>query len=200
MSKFIHLSKRNYSFTFDHDELQQKVGEIITEFSRQNVVENKNDVLMINRKRVRTLQLHSSGVRELLQRYYISLSVLLEEPEMSRKTLEKESRSVAQRLSILHGINSPEFFDKAIFTTFSSSLRNEGYFDENGNVDVDKAKETELLLRGLISSEIQLSVEGAVAKLVESKEQRQQEIKEELEEEKQHDTVKEKEEEMAKTE
>ncbi|MCQ9710678.1 glycerol-3-phosphate 1-O-acyltransferase PlsB [Actinobacillus suis] len=149
---------------FDESKVRQQVELILTEFARQQIIKYESDVLKINRSRVRALQLHAAGVREILQRYYISLSVLLEQPEISRNALEKESRSIAQRLSILHGINAPEFFDKAIFSTFSASLKAQGYFDEQGNAVIAKVMEAEEMLRTLISVEIRLTIQGAMEK------------------------------------
>ncbi|VEI77944.1 Glycerol-3-phosphate acyltransferase [Mannheimia haemolytica] len=153
---------------FKQEELKAHIEAIITELSRQGVIKNESDMLMINRSHIRTLQLHSAGVREILQRYYISLSVLLEQPNISRGSLEKESSSIAQRLSVLHGINAPEFFDKAIFSTFTSSLKAQGYFDGDDNLAIAKVKETESLLRSLISIEVQQTIQGAMAKVTES--------------------------------
>lgn len=150
---------------FKAEDVRTHVEAILAEFVAQNLIKNESDMFMINRQRIRSLQLHSSGVRELLQRYYISLSILIEQPEISRNTLEKESRSIAQRLSVLHGINAPEFFDKALFSTFSNTLKEQGYFDEDGNTVVEKVKTTEALIRGLISVEIQHTIQGAMVKL-----------------------------------
>lgn len=156
---------------FKQDEVKEYIEAVIAEFVRQGVIKNESEMLMINRSHIRTLQLHSSGVREILQRYYISLSVLLEQPEISRVALEKESSSVAQRLSVLHGINAPEFFDKAIFSTFSSSLKEQGYFDNEDHLAIEKVKETASLLRSLISIEIQQTIQGAMAKIETAKEE-----------------------------
>lgn len=149
---------------FKQDEVKKHIEAIIGEFTRQGIMKYESDMLMINRPHIRTLQLHSSGVREILQRYYISLRILLEQPEISRVALEKESSSVAQRLSVLHGINAPEFFDKAIFSTFSASLKVQGYFDSSDNIVIEKIKETESLLRGLISIEVQQTIQGSMTK------------------------------------
>lgn len=60
----------------------------------------------------------ASGARETLQRYAITFWLLSANPSINRGTLEKESRTLAQRLSVLHGINAPEFFDKAVFSSW----------------------------------------------------------------------------------
>lgn len=152
---------------FKAEEVRGHIEAILAEFVAQNLIKNESDMFVINRQRIRSLQLHSSGVRELLQRYYISLSILIEQPEISRNELEQESRSIAQRLSVLHGINAPEFFDKALFSTFNATLKEQGYFDEEGDTIVSKVQSTEELIRGLISVEIQHTVQGAMVKLEE---------------------------------
>lgn len=166
----IYMVNRIYPFLkaelflhFDEDELRAQVEAVINEFSRQQIIKNEHEMLQINRSRIRSLQLHASGVREILQRYYISLSILLEQPKIGRAELEKASRSIAQRLSVLHGINAPEFFDKALFSTFSNSLKAQGYFDQDGNAIVEKIQDSESRLRSLISLEIQHTIQGAVA-------------------------------------
>lgn len=60
------------------------------------------------------------------------------------------------------------FFDKAIFSTFTSSLKAQGYFDGDDNLAIAKVKETESLLRSLISIEVQQTIQGAMAKVAES--------------------------------
>ncbi|AGH38769.1 Glycerol-3-phosphate acyltransferase [Bibersteinia trehalosi USDA-ARS-USMARC-188] len=155
---------------FDESELRQTIEAIIHEFSRQTLIKDESEMLMINRSQIRSLQLYSAGVRELLQRYYISLSILLEQPECSRAELEQESRSIAQRLSVLHGINAPEFFDKALFSTFSNTLKAEGYFDHEGKAVAEKVQDCQALLRALISLEVQHTIQGAMTKLEKAEE------------------------------
>lgn len=153
---------------FEAEQVRTHIEAILVEFCRQNLIKNESGMFVINRQRIRTLQLHAASVKELLQRYYISLSILMEQPQIERNALEKESRSIAQRLSVLHGINAPEFFDKALFSTFSTSLKAQGYFDEQGNAVVEKIQATEELLRGLISLDVQHTIQGAMAKLDEN--------------------------------
>ncbi len=169
VSKIYPFLKAELFLHFDDNSIRGHLEAILAELVRQNLIKHESEMYVINRQRVRTLQLHSAGVREILQRYYISLSVLLEQPEIGRAAFENESRSIAQRLSVLHGINAPEFFDKALFSTFSNSLKEQGYFDEEGNAAVAKVKAAEELLRGLISVEIQLTIQGAMEKQEEPK-------------------------------
>ena len=147
---------------FEEDELRLQVEHILNEFVRQQLLKGESDVFKINAPRLRSLQLYSNGVRDLLQRYYISLNLLLEKPEISRNDLENESRSIAQRLSVLHGINAPEFFDKALFSTFAATLKAQGYFDEEGKTIESKLKAIEELMASLISVEVKMTIRGAI--------------------------------------
>lgn len=145
---------------FNDEELIAQVEKIIAEFARQDIILANENFLSIHRPKVRILQLWSSAMREILHRYYITVCILRQDPSISRGLLEKESQLVAQRLSVLHGINAPEFFDKAVFANFINSLKDEGYFnDEN-----EKLNELADTLEHLISSEICLTINGTVAK------------------------------------
>ncbi|MCK3657757.1 glycerol-3-phosphate 1-O-acyltransferase [Pasteurellaceae bacterium Pebbles2] len=149
---------------FNNEELRERVESIIAELSRQNLIKSNDNLLSINRAKVRSLQLWAATMREILQRYQISVSLLLNEPNISRAALEKESQSIAQRLSVLHGINAPEFFDKAVFSCFVNSLKVNGYFDEQGQADLVKLQELADIFNRLISTEVNLTIQSAVEK------------------------------------
>ncbi|VEH65881.1 glycerol-3-phosphate acyltransferase [Rodentibacter pneumotropicus] len=154
---------------FNQEGLREQISKIIAEFTRQEVIYSSENLLSINRPKVRILQLWAAGVREILQRYYITVTILQKDPKIARATLEKESQLVAQRLSVLHGINAPEFFDKAVFSTFIASLKNENYFDEQGNGNLAYLDELSSILEHLISTEISLTIKGTVEKADEMK-------------------------------
>ena len=149
---------------FSEEELKTQIHQIIDEFARQQVINSNDNFLSINKSKVRILQLWSAGMREILQRYYITVTLLQKQPDISRVELEKESQLVAQRLSVLHGINAPEFFDKAVFSMFIANLKEQGYFDESGNGNLEKIEYLASTLSHLISTEICLTVKGTVEK------------------------------------
>ena len=150
---------------FSEEELKTQIHQIIDEFARQQVINSNDNFLSINKSKVRILQLWSAGMREILQRYYITVTILQKQPDILRAELEKESQLVAQRLSVLHGINAPEFFDKAVFSMFIANLKEQGYFDESGNGNLEKIECLASTLSHLISTEICLTVKGTVAKV-----------------------------------
>ncbi|MEX9611231.1 glycerol-3-phosphate 1-O-acyltransferase PlsB [Providencia manganoxydans] len=147
---------------YNSESLTEVVDTLIDELTSQKLICLKeDDIVVLNPRRIRPLQLLAAGVRETLQRYAITLSLLNASPEISRNTLEKESRMLAQRLSVLHGINAPEFFDKAVFSTLVETLREEGYIDNDDNdIFTANAKKLYAVIARLMSPEIRLTIES----------------------------------------
>lgn len=164
VSKIYPFLKAELFLHIPAEEIQGQIELIIAELQRQQLIHCYENMLSINRSRVRSLQLWASAVREILQRYTITINILQNHPEIGRAVLEKESQSVAQRLAVLHGINAPEFFDKAVFSTFINSLKENGYFNEEGNADVSKLNALSDIFDHVISAEIQLTIKGAIDK------------------------------------
>nr|WP_314739204.1 glycerol-3-phosphate 1-O-acyltransferase PlsB [uncultured Haemophilus sp.] len=162
VQKIYPFLKAELFLRFNDTELRTQIDLILNEFIRQQLVKSESDVFKMNTAHLRSLQLHSNGVRELLQRYFIGLNILLDNPNISRSELEKESRLIAQRLAVLHGINAPEFFDKALFSTFTFALKAEGYFDAEGKAIESKIAAIEDLISSLISAEIKMTIRSAV--------------------------------------
>ena len=61
----------------------------------------------------------------MLQRFYLVIALLVRNGSgtLSRAKLEGLCQRSAQRLSIIYGLNSPDFFDKALFQDFIRILR-----------------------------------------------------------------------------
>ena len=70
-----------------------------------------------------SLWLLQRSIQETLHRYAVVLTLLDREQQLSRDILELKSQQFAQRLSSLHGISSPEFFDKNVLGSFISALK-----------------------------------------------------------------------------
>jgi len=71
--------------------------------------------------------------------------------------------TVAQRLSVLHGINAPEFFDKAVFSTLVLTLRDEGYISDTGDAEPAETMKVYQMLAELMTSDVRLTIESAAA-------------------------------------
>lgn len=137
------------------------IDELITELARQGLIIQNDTGLTLNATRAQTLQLLAASARETLQRYAITFSLLQVNPQINRGTLEKESRIMAQRLSVLHGINAPEFFDKAVFSTLVATLRHEGYISDSGDAIGEKVTEMVVILSELLTPDVRLTIESA---------------------------------------
>jgi glycerol-3-phosphate O-acyltransferase len=65
----------------------------------------------------------SRAMQETWQRYAVVLRVLEKEKSLGRSQLEKQSCVIAERLSTLYGMSSPEFYDKNVLGSFVNALR-----------------------------------------------------------------------------
>jgi len=61
----------------------------------------------------------------ILQRYYLAVSLLLKagSGRLTQDALEQQCQLMAQRMSLLYELNSPEFFDRALFGVFIDHAR-----------------------------------------------------------------------------
>jgi glycerol-3-phosphate O-acyltransferase len=50
--------------------------------------------------------------------------LLMAEEERSVRALESDAAAIAEQLSAIYGINSPDFFERSLFTRFIRTLRN----------------------------------------------------------------------------
>ncbi len=157
------MLKSELFLRWDNAELPGVLNALCAEMARQGLITQQEGQLRMNPVRHRSLQLLAAGIRETLQRFAITFAILSAKPTINRGTLEKESRTLAQRLSVLHGINAPEFFDKAVFTALVLSLRDEGYISDSGDADAERTHIMWQMLAELVTSDVRLTIESAVA-------------------------------------
>ncbi|WP_080186283.1 glycerol-3-phosphate 1-O-acyltransferase PlsB, partial [Salmonella enterica] len=155
------MLKAELFLRWEREELASVIDALASEMQRQGLITLQDDELHINPTHSRTLQLLAAGARETLQRYAITFWLLSANPSINRSTLEKESRTVAQRLSVLHGINAPEFFDKAVFSSLVLTLRDEGYISDTGDAEPAETMKIYQMLADLITSDVRLTIESA---------------------------------------
>jgi glycerol-3-phosphate O-acyltransferase len=70
----------------------------------------------------------------MLQRYYLVIALLVKNGKgtLSRARLESLCQNSAQRLAMIYGLHSPDFFDKALFKDFIGTLREQEVLRRNG--------------------------------------------------------------------
>jgi len=156
------MLKRELFLHWSDEQLEPEIKRLLEELCRQSLItESEGVIAATSTQRYRTLQLLAAGVRETLQRYAITFTILSAKPTINRGTLEKESRTLAQRLSVLHGINAPEFFDKAVFTGLVLTLRDEGYISDRDDADIDKSIVMRNLLLDLMNRDVRQTIENS---------------------------------------
>jgi len=79
----------------------------------------------------------------ILERYYLALALLLKAGtgRLNQEALERQCQLMAQRMALLYEINSPEFFDRALFQNFLALLREREVLsvDADGNLEFQAA-------------------------------------------------------------
>ena len=71
------------------------------------------------------LSLLAQASIQTIERYYLAIAQLVKagSGQISQAVLEERCQLTAQRMALLYGLNSPEFFDRAMFENFIDLLR-----------------------------------------------------------------------------
>jgi glycerol-3-phosphate O-acyltransferase len=113
------------------DQLDAVIDQWLAAFVEQGLLKFEGDVYIRPAPSSREfvlLTLLARAIVQTLQRFYMATALLLNAGQntISAEKLEDLCTVMAQRLSILHGLNAPEFFDKSLFRHFIQSLLDEG--------------------------------------------------------------------------
>jgi len=62
---------------------------------------------------------------QTIERYYLAIALLVKagSGQITQADLEQRCQLTAQRMGLLYGLNSPEFFDRTLFENFIDLLR-----------------------------------------------------------------------------
>ncbi|KHD23621.1 glycerol-3-phosphate acyltransferase [Vibrio caribbeanicus] len=153
---------------------EEKLGEMteayIEELARQGVVTvDAEHNVAIRQANTQVLVLLGRTITETLQRYSIALNLLVANPELGKSDLEQKSQDIAQRLGRLHGINAPEFFDKGVFSSMFSTLKQQAYLDIDGNCDKQRCQRLAKLLYSMLYPEVKLTIKESICQTTEQK-------------------------------
>jgi glycerol-3-phosphate O-acyltransferase len=102
------------------------------------------------------LSLLAQTTIQTIERYYLAIALLIRAGSgaITQKVLEERCQLMAQRMTMLYGFNSPEFFDRTLFGNFIDLLRRREVLrlDEAGCLQFD-----EVLLRVAADAQLVLS-------------------------------------------
>jgi glycerol-3-phosphate O-acyltransferase len=106
------------------------VDVMLETFTRLNLLEVNADRSVWQRPASTSLEtirlsLLAQATIQTVERYYLVIALLLQagSGNVTQEALEQRCHLMAQRMSVLFGLNSPEFFDKSLFRNFIDLLR-----------------------------------------------------------------------------
>ncbi|BAP43840.1 glycerol-3-phosphate 1-O-acyltransferase PlsB [Pseudomonas sp. LJDD11] len=148
-------------------ELDEVIEQWLAAFVEQGLLRLENDVYLRPEPSSREfvqLTVLSRAIAQTLQRFYMAVALLLDNGQhaLSAEELEDLCTVMAQRLSILHGLNAPEFFDKSLFRHFIQTLLDQGVLrkDVNGKLSYHPqlGEMAEGAAKRVLTAEIRLSI------------------------------------------
>ncbi|HKD52972.1 MAG TPA: hypothetical protein VKB72_02025, partial [Steroidobacteraceae bacterium] len=80
------------------------------------------------------LSLLAQATIQTIERYYVVVAQLVTAGSgaLDQATLEERCQQTAQRVALLYGLDSPEFFDRTMFANFIALLRTRGVIRAGG--------------------------------------------------------------------
>ncbi len=115
---------------WSESELSDVVKEILQDMAAHALLESNDDGASWSRPEVGTAEAVQLSVlgqlsMQIIERYYLAVALLLKagSGRISQDALEQQCHLMAQRMSLLYELNSPEFFDKSLFKNFLDLLR-----------------------------------------------------------------------------
>jgi len=150
-------------------QITKALDDAIEQLVRAGLLHRKEDGETLSRARdnpeaVLQLNILAHSLLQTIHRYLITISVLARygSGELTRAELENLCIQTAQRISMLHEFNAPEFYDKALFKEFIAELRKTGYLspnEDNKLVFDDRLEKISREARYILGEEIRLEIE-----------------------------------------
>ena len=154
----MHWSNRQITYT---------AKKVIASFIDQGLIKQSSDSLSVTEGHQQTMTYLSRGVLLSLERFYLTVLLLKQNGAgfFTRFELEKAAAEMAEKLSRLNGLNSPEFFDKVLFKGFIEMLYKEGiiWANDKGKLTFGKVLNAIIDDAGLVmSQQVRKNVHGLV--------------------------------------
>ena len=149
------------------DELDGVIDQWLAAFVEQGLLREEDGVFLRpapSSRQFVLLTLLSRAIAQTLQRFYMAIALVLNAGQnaLSAEELEDLCTVMAQRLSILHGLNAPEFFDKSLFRHFIQTLLDERVLRQDEAGKLSHHPQLSELVEGaakrVLPAEIRLSI------------------------------------------
>jgi glycerol-3-phosphate O-acyltransferase len=122
--------KAELAMRWTEEEIGSVVDRLLEAMARLNLLEGNEDSSEWRRPPPASveafqLSLLAEATIQTIERYYLVVALLLQAGSgtISQEALEERCHLTAQRMSVLYGLNSPEFFDRTLFRHFIELLR-----------------------------------------------------------------------------
>ena len=122
-----------YFLRWTEDELPAVVDELLEDLLNHGLLTANEDRSVWHRPAAEAseavqLSVLARATMPIVERYYLAMSLLLKagSGRLSQDALERQCQLTAQRMSLLYELDSPEFFDRALFGNFIDLLRSRG--------------------------------------------------------------------------
>ncbi len=132
---------------WSEEELPAVIESVLGEFARHGLIERSAERTVWRRPppssaQAMQLSILAQATLQTIERYYLAIALLLEAGSgaISPSSLEERCQLAAQRIALLYGLNSPEFFDRSLFANFIDLLRRRGVVRTNpsGLIEFDE--------------------------------------------------------------
>jgi glycerol-3-phosphate O-acyltransferase len=114
---------------WDEASVSAVADSLLDTFARLNLLQANEDRSEWRRPASTSLQairlsVLAQATIQTIERYYLAIALLLQagSGHITQEALEQSCHLMAQRMSLLYGLNSPEFFDKSLFRNFIELL------------------------------------------------------------------------------
>ncbi len=136
-SDLVRLARRVYPYVAEEyflrwpaDALDGVVDELLEDLGNHGLLSPNEDRSLWRRPPAEAseavqLSVLARATVSIIERYYLAISLLLKggSGRLSQDALERQCQLMAQRMSLLYELHSPEFFDRALFGNFLDLLR-----------------------------------------------------------------------------
>ncbi len=124
---------------WSEQEVPAVIDSVLAELSRHGLIESDPQQAVWRRPPPSTLQAMQLSILaqptiQTVERYYLAIALLIEAGSgtITQSVLVERCQLAAQRIAMLYGLNSPEFFDRSMFENFIDLLRRRGVVRSNG--------------------------------------------------------------------
>jgi len=122
--------RQELTLRWEEGEVPAVVDDVLAALERSGLLTRSEDGRVWRRPPTGTaeavqLSVMAQATIQTVERYYLVIALLLRagRGELTAEGLERRCVAMAQRISMLYGLNSPEFFDRTMFRSFIDLLR-----------------------------------------------------------------------------